>query len=195
MDSLFNQNRFRVIERNLLDLILQEHKLSQTKLIDRDTAVRVGKLLSAQSIITGVIIENHAGIEIVARMVDTETSEILATADVYDEVKDLHALKLLAEGLAIKFHRDFPLVEGAIIQKKGKYIFTDLGQDKIKVNRRLIIYREEPVKHPATGKSFGADYRIIDRARIKQVSPEMSKAEVFNDKDRSINQSDKVITE
>ena len=93
IDSLVNQNRFRVVERAKLDVILQEQKLSSTELIDKNTALRLGKLVAAQSIVTGSIIETGTGTEIVARLVDTETSEILASEDVYDEVKDPAAFK------------------------------------------------------------------------------------------------------
>lgn len=195
IDSLVNQNRFRVVERNKLDIILNEHKLSRTKLIDKNTALRLGRLVAAQSIIAGSIIETRTGIEIVARLIDTETSEILAAEDVYDEVKDLPALRSLAEGMAIKFHREFPLLDGLIIQKKGKHIFTDLGQDRIKIPRRLIVYREEPMKHPVTGKIMGADNQIIGRARVTQVMPEMSKAVLLDVRGASIQRLDKVITE
>jgi TolB-like protein len=192
---LVGRNRFRMIERDLLDTILEEQKLSQTKLIERSTALKVGKLVAAQSIITGSIIETRQGIEIVARMIDTETAEIIATADVYDEAKDLGALRTLAEGMAIKFHREFPLVGGIVLEKKGKYIFTDLGRDKIKVQRRLIVYREEPVRHPVTGKVLGADTEIIGRARVTLVHQEMSKSELVTGKDQHVAQLDKVITE
>jgi TolB-like protein len=195
IDALVNQNRFQVVERDRLDLILQEQKLSRTKLIDRSTALRLGRLVAVHSIITGSIIETRTGIEIVGRMIDTETSEILATEDVYDEIKDLPALRTLAEGMAIKFHREFPLLGGFVIQQKGKYIFTDLGQDKIKLQRRLIVYREEPIKHPVTGKILGADNEIVGRAKVTQVLPEMSKAELMRGKPGAIKRLDKVITE
>jgi hypothetical protein len=104
--ALVDRDRFRVLERDKLDLILQEQKLSRSDLIDRSTALRLGRLVAAQSIIPGSIIETRAGIEIVARIIDTETSEIMATEDVYDEAKDLPALRSLAEGMAIKFHRE-----------------------------------------------------------------------------------------
>ena len=184
-----------MVERDRLDLILQEQKLSRTELIDKSTALRLGRLTAAHSIMTGSIIETRTGIEIVGRMIDTETSEILATADVYDEVKDLPALRKLAEGMAIKFHREFPLLGGVVIQQKGKYIFTDLGQDKIKIQRRLLVYREEPIKHPVTGKILGADNEIVGRARVTQVMPEVSKAEIVSGETSSINRLDKVITE
>jgi len=169
--------------------------MSRTKLIDKSTALKLGRLIAAQSIITRSIIETGTGIEIVARWIDTETSEILAVEDVYDEVKDLPALRLLAQGMAVKFHRDFPLLDGLIIRQKGKYIFTDLGQDKIRIQRRLIIYREEPITHPVTGKVLGADNVIIGRARVTQVMPDLSKAEISVGRDISIKPMDKVITE
>ena len=193
--ALVDRDRFRVLERDKLDLILQEQKLSRSDLIDRSTALRLGRLVAAQSIIPGSIIETRAGIEIVARMIDTETSEIMATADVYDEAKDLPALRTLAEGMAIKFHREFPLLGGLVIQSKGEQIFTDLGKGKIKLQRRLIVYREEPIEHPVTGKVLGADNKILGRARVTQVLPEMSRAELLNDKGKTIKRLDKVITE
>jgi len=195
INALSNQNRFRIVERNFLDLILKKEKLSLTKLIDRNTALKLGKHLAAQSIITGSIIETRTGIEIVSRMIDIETSEILASTDVYDEDKDIPALKSLAGRMTAMFHHEFPLVDGIILQKKGGYIFTDLGQDRIKMHRRLIVYREESVMHPVTGKMLGVDYKIIDRARITQTEPVISKAIVSNDKEKDINLQDKVIAE
>ena len=97
--------------------------------------------------------------------------------------------------MAIKFHREFPLLDGVVIKQKGKYIFTDLGQDRIKLQRRLIVYREEPIKHPVTGKVLGADNEIVGRARVTQVSPEMSKAEVIMGKPGAIRRLYKVMTQ
>ena len=194
-NALVNQNRFGVIERDKLDLILQEQNLSRTKLIDQRTALQLGRLAAARSVVTGSMIETTKGIEIVARMIDTETSEILATEDVYDEIKDLPALRSLAEGMAIKFHHDFPLVEGLVIQHKGNYVFTDLGHNKAMLKRRFIIFREEPIKHPATGKILGSDNVILGRARIMQVMPDMSKAEIVEGDIDNIKPLDKVITE
>jgi TolB-like protein len=195
IDSLVNQNRFRVVERGKLDLILQEQKLSRTDLVDKATALRLGKLVAAQSIVTGSIIETGTGTEIVARLVDTETSEILDSEDVYDEVKDHAGLRGLAEGLAVKFHRAFPLLDGLVLQLRGNAIFTDLGQDKVKLNRRLLVFKEETVKHPATGKVLGADQVIVGRARVSQVMSEMSKAELLDGKPESVQPQDRVITE
>lgn len=195
MDSMVSRNRFNIIEREKLDLILSEQKLSRSGLIDKETAIRLGRLIAARCVMTGSIIESHKGIEIVGRLIDTETSKILSTQDVYDEVKDLSALRSLAEGLALKLHREFPLVEGVVVQQKGRNIFTDLGHDRIKLDRHLIVYREEPVIHPKTGKELGKDNVIIGCAKVNQVMPEMSRAVFFGENRAGIKEMDKVITE
>ncbi|MFC1799193.1 CsgG/HfaB family protein [Thermodesulfobacteriota bacterium] len=194
-NSLVGRNRFRMIERNQLEMILREQELSSSKLVDRETALKMGKLVAARAIITGSFVETSKGIEIVARMIDTETSEILETEDVYAEARDLMTLRTLAEGLAIKLHLDFPLLEGLVVQQKGGYIITDLGQDKIKIQRRLIVYRKEQIKHPVTGKVMGADYVDIGRARVSQVMADMSKARISKRGDTPIKPLDRVITE
>ena len=78
-NALVNQNRFQIVERQKLEQFLQEQKLSQTDLIDKTTALRIGKLVASQSIITGSIVETQSGLEIIARIIDTETSELLAS--------------------------------------------------------------------------------------------------------------------
>jgi len=195
IDAIVDLNRFRVVERDRLDIVLREQKLSRTDLFERSTLLKLGRLVAAQSVITGSIIETRKGVEIVARLIDTETSEIQATEDVYNEVKDLPALRFLAEGMAAKFHRDFPLINGLIIERKGKDIFTDLGRDMIKLQRRLIVYREDPVKHPETGIILGVNNKVMGRARITQLMQEMSRAELLDPEIEVFVRLDRVITE
>lgn len=195
IDAIVDLNRFRVVERDKLDIVMREQKLSHTDLFEKSTILKLGKLVAAQSVITGSIIETRKGVEAVARLIDTETSEILATEDVYNEVKDLPALRFLAEGMAAKFHRDFPLIDGLIIKRKGKDIFTDLGRNMIKLQRRLIVYREYPVKDQETGRILGVDNKVIGRARVAQLMQEMSRAELFDPEIEVFARLDRVITE
>ena len=195
ISALVDQQRFRIVERNLLESILQEQRLSQTGIVDRKTALKVGQLVAAQSIIAGSIIETRNGIEIVSRMIDTETSEILATEDVYADVKGGAALSTLARGLAIKYHHDFPLVEGIVINADGNVILTDIGSEKIKLRQRVIVYREAQVRHPVSQRVLGTDKQILCRARITQVQKEMSKARLVEDPPVAVEPLQKVIAE
>ena len=193
--ALVEQSRFRVVERDRLDLILEEQKLSRTKLADKKTALRLGRLVAAQTILNGTMLETSTGIEIVCHVIDTETSEILAVEDVYDEIKEHQALRTLAQGMAIKVHRRFPLVSGTVIQQEGDTIFTDMGKSKIALQRRLIIYEEKPVKHPVSKKPLGMDCQIIGHARVIQIMPEMSKAEMVEKPCAPVKPLDKVISQ
>ena len=128
-------------------------------------------------------------------MIDTETTETLAIEDVYTELEDGRAMNALAGGMAIKFHRQFPLIDGLILACKGRDIITDLGQGDINLGRRLIVYREEPIMHPQTGIQVGIDNEILDRARVTQVMPGTSKAELAGGKKDAPKRLDRVITQ
>jgi curli biogenesis system outer membrane secretion channel CsgG len=72
----------RVVERDKLDYLLRELKLSQEGKIDPATAVRVGKMLGAQYMVFGSITQiDKKDARMVVRVVNVETSEIVTTAD------------------------------------------------------------------------------------------------------------------
>ena len=193
--SLVNRNRFRMIERGLLETILKEQQLSRTALVEQSTALRLGRLAAAHAIITGNLVESRNGIEIIARMIDVETSEILAMEDVYSGVRDRESIRGLADGLAVKFHRRFPMVSGTILEKKGNQIFVNMGEKKIGCQKRLIIYQERPVAHPLSGKIVGTDTQILSQARVRQVGVKLTKAELVDPPKDAVNPMDKAITQ
>lgn len=176
--QLMKQNRFQLIEREMLESILQEQKISRTKLIDRSTAVRVGRLAAAQAIVSGSMVESLTGIDVISHVIDAETSEILATVDAYGEDKSMIGLKYLAKALALKTHREFPLVNGMVVDKNKDMIFTDIGSNDLRAQRHIIVYQEQPVRHATTGRHMGEDLQILGKARIVQSNPGFSKAEL-----------------
>jgi hypothetical protein len=104
-------------------------------------------------------------------------------------------MQTLANGMAIKYHRDFPLVGGIVVSKKGKSIITDLGAQKIKLQRRILIYKESPIHHPISGKVLGVDKEILCRARVTMVDAEISKADLLEETSDKVRELQKVITE
>ena len=77
----------------------------------------------------------------------------------------------------------------------GRNIFTDLGAGMVKVPRRLIVYREEPITHPVTGKILGSDNIILGRLRVTQVMEDLSKTKLQEGNAAEIKLLDKVVTE
>jgi curli biogenesis system outer membrane secretion channel CsgG len=56
--------RFEVVERALLQKILEEQKLSMTGVIDKSSASQIGKVLGVKAIITGSVLKFKKTIEI-----------------------------------------------------------------------------------------------------------------------------------
>jgi hypothetical protein len=107
---------------------LREHKLSRKGLVDPATAAKAGKIATVEGILTGTVTETPYSLEVFARFIDVDTSMVLAAADVYGEDLTPRTLKTLMEGLAWKFQRHFPLVEGFVMAKEGEHITTDLSE-------------------------------------------------------------------
>ncbi len=191
--QLHQRHRFQIVERYLLEQILREQKLSRSRLIDPATALGLGRMAAAHAIVAGSLVETRMGIEIVGRVVDTETSEVLAAADVYGEVKSLVGYQDLARALALKIHREFPLVSGKVLQKHGEMILTDLGSEQIRSQRRLIVYQDREVDFP--GEDPAVDHQVLGRARVVQLDPRMSKARLLEGCDPQIAPRNKVIAQ
>jgi TolB-like protein len=75
--DLSNVRMLDIVERDKLEAILKEQKLSNSKEFDASTAAKVGKLLGAQMILTGGYFEMLGSLRIDARFIDVETGKIL----------------------------------------------------------------------------------------------------------------------
>ncbi len=73
-DTLQISKRMQVVEREVLDKLLEELKLSSSQLADPTTALMVGKILSARLISTGNIVRDGDDWQISLRMIETETT-------------------------------------------------------------------------------------------------------------------------
>jgi Curli production assembly/transport component CsgG len=177
-NALVNQRRFEFVERQQLEIVLQELKLSQTELVDPATAAKIGKLVAAEGILIGAVTETPQALEVFVRFIDVETAVVLAAEDVYGEDLPFKAVATLMEGLAGKFRQRFPLLEGVVVKAEGKRVFVDLGSKQaIKKYMKLILFREgKVIKPPDTGKVLGAATETIGEARVEEVLEELSQA-------------------
>jgi hypothetical protein len=102
----------KVVERQRLKFILDELALQRDgNIVDQSTAVRVGKLLGAQSVLFGNFSVIGKRIDIGVRMVNVETSEVLLgdsedgrLDDIFDLTKDL-SLKI-ANAINVRLDED-----------------------------------------------------------------------------------------
>lgn len=195
MQALASRNRFKLLDRTLFDVILQEHKISRTDLIEPETALRTGRLATVHAFVSGSIIETRLGVEVLSRLIDTETAEVLTIVDAFIEADTLSAIKETAEQLALKLHREFPLVDGAVLSLDRPYVVTDLGSERLKAQRRILIITEKPVLHPVTRHPLGKDFRVVGHARLVRVDEKISKGKLITESDQPPSTALKVITQ
>ena len=96
--ALIQANRYNVMERVQLENILKEQSLSQTGVIDAETAIEVGKLSGLEGVIVGSISQLKTSIEADARLIEVETGKALAAASA--NVNNVDNIRELANNLA-----------------------------------------------------------------------------------------------
>ena len=75
-----NSTRIRIVERELLERLLGELKMSSSPLADPQSALRLGRILAARVLITGSLVRYKGQLQINLRAIDTENTQVTATA-------------------------------------------------------------------------------------------------------------------
>jgi curli biogenesis system outer membrane secretion channel CsgG len=131
--ELHKSGKFRVVEREQLEALMQEKNLSLSGDIDPKTAVRVGKLLGVNYILTGAVTEygntdvggGGGGVfagkrkfvaALNARLIDTSTGEI-AWADEASQEEASIKVSVFGVGGGVDDNRMFDKVMKPCIQK------------------------------------------------------------------------------
>lgn len=80
--ELGQRDSFVVVERERLDQVMREHRLADLGVVDDATAADVGKVLGAQSLISGTVGEAGPKYEITVKQVDVASGRVLAAGHV-----------------------------------------------------------------------------------------------------------------
>jgi TolB-like protein len=94
---LMETEKFRVVERQLLNKVIAEQKLSLTGVVDPGSAKQLGKILGVEAIVAGTVTSLSQSLKVNARLISTETGEIfsVASAEIF---KDESVTGLLTGG-------------------------------------------------------------------------------------------------
>jgi len=91
---LHETDKFKVIERQLLNKVINEQKLSLTGIVDPLSAKKLGRLLGVDAIVSGSVSDLGKSVRVNARLISTETGEIFAVAS-SELIKDEAVTKLM----------------------------------------------------------------------------------------------------
>ncbi len=76
---LNDHGKVRVVDRALLDKVMEEQKLGASGLVNPASAAQIGKLLGARGILSGTVTDLGELLELHVRLVSVETSEIVVS--------------------------------------------------------------------------------------------------------------------
>src|SRR6185295_17191188 len=80
VDLVMVKTNFSVLDRANLRKILAEHKLTATGLIDPENAKKLGQFAGVDALILGTIIPKGQKVALTAKIIATDTAEILGAA-------------------------------------------------------------------------------------------------------------------
>ena len=147
MDQLIEKSRAQVVERTLLDKLMEELKLSTTKLIDRSTALSLGRIMAARLILSGQVHLSGPQTQIAIRLIETETGQVRAAVN--EAFGSAVPPSIIAEKLSgillPKLKTHYPL-RGKISGLEDKEISLNIGQKQgVKIGQKFTVKEIEGV--------------------------------------------------
>ena len=91
--DLSSVQQIRIVEREKLQSVLDEQHLQQSSMFDPATAVKAGKLLGAEYLLTGAFSAVDPQMRIDTRVIRVETGEVVRTSKVQGKSDDFFSLQ------------------------------------------------------------------------------------------------------
>ncbi len=100
MNEFAENSALRMVDRSQLKTLMDEQDLGASGRMDESTAARIGKIVGARYFIMGSFIDWYGDMQLVARIVNTETSELVTVSRARGEREELFSLVVeLAQGI------------------------------------------------------------------------------------------------
>ena len=176
--QLHGAARFRMLDRTRLQDVLTEQQLAAV-LADPDQAIRLGKLTNAHVFVTAdVFTHGEKGLEIKARAISPETSDIVAILDAYIEDKgDTDQVEAGCLAIADQLTKTFPRLSGELLAVRPKpdgnvMLVNWTKEDGIREGvYMLVVQEDEPWVDETTGEVLAeGEVLSVARGRIQRIS-------------------------
>lgn len=181
--QMVQQDRFRVLDRTRLQEVLTEQQLAAA-LADPNQAITLGKVTPAQVFLVADVFPRDAkGIEIKARALSPETSDVIATLDAFvDDRDNREAVTKACENLVAQLTKLYPRLSGEVLAVRNQDLLLNwTKEDGVREGAYvLIVHEEEPWVDQTTGEVLQAgEYTEVGRAKITGVMTNGSKAQII----------------
>ena len=135
----------RLVERSLLDRLLEELKLGTSKLAEPGRAISLGRIMAARLILSGRVIYMGPCTEISMRLIETETGEIKDTVSESFCSGDPVSVMVdkLSETLLSKLRELYP-VRGRVLRMEGDNVILNIGQKiRVRAGQRFKVVNDD----------------------------------------------------
>jgi len=192
-EQLNESGRIQVVERVVIERLLQELNLGSSDLANPETALRLGRVLAARIIITGTLLHMPDKSLVSLRLVDTETSAIVKVISVQLSgegalKQELHQLnrEILS---AIVLH--YPL-QGYVVKVADDEVLLNLGARQGVVTGARFDLIEEAKAISYKGRMLKTQPRRLATLEVTRVEPDLAYARITEQK-RAIRPDDKLL--
>ena len=170
--ELSKNNNFRIVDRGNLDKILNEQSLSRTGVIEKDSAVQMGRVSGIHYLLTGSVLETAAalpgkvpmvGVCVFWELIDTTSGAVLSAATVTGTVNKIlqqekgnkswrmppaayaKAAQNAAEKIceSLEENLNMPMLSARVASIYGNSIYIDVGANKqVKPGQVFCVYQD-----------------------------------------------------
>ncbi|MBI9107737.1 MAG: hypothetical protein JEZ04_13400 [Spirochaetales bacterium] len=191
LTDLALSDEIKVIEREELEKIISEQKFSLSGMSDDNQSLEIGKLLSAELLVTGSFISSGGRLRIDGKILNTETGELLGAAKTEGDLDSLFALEaeiaaLIFENLALSQPEGLRLTSAAALPAAEAYYKGLQSFDRGEYDKAIEFYKASALADPQYQKpreGLEASYKFLkDFRRMRQqreINQLLSKAAVL----------------
>ncbi|MBT9488594.1 MAG: caspase family protein [Rubrivivax sp.] len=161
---------YTLVERRLLDKLMAEIKLGSSQLADQDAQIRLGRILAARLMVSGVL--NTQGNQLAAalRAIDTETTQLalVRTETTPSPADPARLAAAMAQQIARAVAEKYPL-KGRVAALDGTRVIINLGKKHgVKAGQSFnVLTRGEPIE--LNGRVLGYKENRIARLTVTEV--------------------------
>jgi hypothetical protein len=144
-DQLIQHGRAQVVERALLDQLLEELKLGTSQLADRRTALSLGRILAARVMVSGQLVFAGPETQVSLRLIETETGRVSgAMNESFGSAVPVSMLsEKLSRQLIKKLEALYPL-RGRVAEVAGEQVRINIGQKAgVQVGQRFKVLDQD----------------------------------------------------
>lgn len=179
--ALLAQQRISVVERELIDKLLEELNLTASELTNSETALKLGKIIGARFIATGTVTRLGKESQVSLRVIETETS--LIKGAFVETMAQESSLTPVAASLAVKLgetlRQEFPL-QGKVASVEGDSVTLNIGAAAgVVAGLKMKVFEEgEPIV--MEGRELGRKKTDVAEIEITAVEDGLSTGRVLS---------------